>query len=295
MITRLARFLLPFLLAGVCHAQHVVDPEFKPIVDQPTFTKTFPRVLFDEGHNNALTRMGRYKPFADLIELDGYQIVLGRKILNREALDTFKIYVIVDPLGAEDVDDQGAEKPAFADNECDAVREWVKAGGSLLLIADGPPFASAAEIMAKRFGVDFSKSNLREANNQETATAGWLTYSRENKLLGEHPIVAGRNESEKINRVVTYGGQSLKGGEGSSLFLKVAANQANAADNDNAADRAQAIAIKFGKGRVVVLGESAMLSAQVTLPERTPMGINSTNDNKQLALNIMHWLSGLLK
>src|SRR3954469_15708139 len=224
MITRLARFLLPLLLAGVCHAQHVVDPEFKPIVDQPAFTKTFPRVLFDEGHNNALTRMGRYKPFADLIELDGYQIVLGRKIVNREALDTFKIFVIVDPLGAEDIDDEGAEKPAFADNECDAVREWVKAGGALLLIADGPPFSSAAEIMAKRFGIDFGKGNVREAGNQETAASSWITYSRENKLLLEHPITAGRNDSEKINRVVTYGAQSLRPGEGSSIFLKLPTN-----------------------------------------------------------------------
>jgi hypothetical protein len=39
-----------------------------------------------------------------------------------------------------------------------------------------------------------------------------------------------------------------------------------------------------------------MLSAQVAGPNRTPMGMNVPgNDNRQLALNIMHWLSGVLK
>src|SRR6267142_3160139 len=128
MITRLAPFLLLFILPGTLSAQQIADPEFKAIVDQPAFTKNFPRVLFDEGHNNHETRMGRYKPFADLIVMDGYQVVLGRKFFSKESLDTFKILIIANALGAEDVDDPDADKPAFGDNECDAVRDWVKAG-----------------------------------------------------------------------------------------------------------------------------------------------------------------------
>ena len=64
------------------------------------------------------------------------------------------------------------------------------------------------------------------------------------------------------------------------------------------AGRAQAIAMKFGKGRVVMLGEAAMLSAQVGSggKESSKFGMNVPGiDNRQLALNIMHWLSGLLK
>ena len=54
--------------------------------------------------------------------------------------------------------------------------------------------------------------------------------------------------------------------------------------------------MKFGKGRVIFLGEAGMLSAQVVGPQRTPFGMNVPGiDNRQLALNIMHWLSGLLK
>jgi hypothetical protein len=64
----------------------------------------------------------------------------------------------------------------------------------------------------------------------------------------------------------------------------------------SAAGRAQGIALKFGKGRVVVLAEAAMMSAQLAGPERRKFGMNRPGiDNRQMALNIMHWLSGLLK
>jgi hypothetical protein len=63
-----------------------------------------------------------------------------------------------------------------------------------------------------------------------------------------------------------------------------------------AAGRAQVLAFKVGKGRVVVHGEAAMLSAQIAGPEKFKMGMNFEGyDNKQYALNVMHWLSGLLK
>src|SRR5205814_7505341 len=88
-------------------AQQMVDPEFKAVVPEPAFTKNFPRVLFDEGHNNLLTRNGRYKPFVDLIVMDGYQVVVSRKLFNKETLDTFTLLVVSNALGAEDVDDAG--------------------------------------------------------------------------------------------------------------------------------------------------------------------------------------------
>jgi hypothetical protein len=64
----------------------------------------------------------------------------------------------------------------------------------------------------------------------------------------------------------------------------------------SAAGRAQAIVLNFGKGRVVALAEAAMLSAQVVGPQRMKFGMNRPGiDNRQFALNIMHWLSGLLR
>lgn len=58
----------------------------------------------------------------------------------------------------------------------------------------------------------------------------------------------------------------------------------------------------FGKGKIVVLGEAALLSAQilrtVDADRRTIMkfGMNFPGtDDRQFGLNVMHWLTGLLK
>jgi len=67
------------------------------------------------------------------------------------------ILIIANALGAEGMGQAGASNSAFTEAECDAVRDWVQAGGSLLLITDHAPFGSAAESLAKRFGVDMSK------------------------------------------------------------------------------------------------------------------------------------------
>ena len=55
----------------------------------------------------------------------------------------------------------------------------------------------------------------------------------------------------------------------------------------------QGLTIKFGKGRVVILGEAGLLTAQID-NEGRKFGMNYSNsDNKQFALNVMHWLSRL--
>jgi hypothetical protein len=58
------------------------------------------------------------------------------------------------------------------------------------------------------------------------------------------------------------------------------------------------VAIEFGKGRIVVLGEAGMLTAQVvrflffTIEK---FGFSRPgNDKRQFALNIMHWLTRLI-
>lgn len=307
MITKFASFsfscLLVIVVGVAAHSQQVADPHFNSSVEHPAYTKNYPRVLFDEAHNNFHTAAGPYKPFADLIFTDGYQVVVNRKPFTKASLSTFKIIVIANALGAEDADEEGADRPAFTEEEADLVRDWVRGGGALLFIADDAPFGLAAEILAKRLDVDMGKGVTLDPPNsdKESKNSGFIVYSRENHLLADHSITKGRNDSERVNRVMTFVGQSLKGPEGSDAFLKLADTATDRIPGDppkdsSAAGRAQALAFKFGKGRAVVLGEAAMLTAQLTGSDNQPFGMNMPDiDNKQLALNIMHWLSGLLK
>jgi len=298
--TFLPSCLLVLTLVTTALAQQSADPHFDARVNKPTFTKNFPRVLFDEVHFNFDTTNNRYKPFADLLFNDGYHIAVNRQQFTKTSLATHKILVIVNPLGVEDMDDEGADSPAFTPAECEVVNDWVRGGGALLFIVDHAPFASAAEILAKQLGVDMSKSETTDAANsdKEFNLPSVIVYSRENHQLAESAITNGRNDAERVNRVIVFSGQSLKGPQGSEAFLKLADGAVNEIDGKSAsaAGRAQGIAFRLGKGRVVVLGDAAMLSAQVTGSDNQPIGMNVPNiDNRQLALNIMHWLSGILK
>ena len=281
--------------------QQAPDLEFNVSVENPAYKKEGPRVMFDEAHHNFHTVEGRYKPFVDLILNDGYRVIRNRKPFNKIGLSSYKILVISNALGAEDDDEEGADQSAFTEEEIVAVHDWVKGGGALLLIADHAPFGGAASVLASRFGVDMSKGYTFDKDNSVAGSPTQLIFSRENKLLASHPITEGRGENEKIHMVRSFTGQSLKGPDGSVPILNLSAGATDsptyqAETSVSAAGRSQAVAFKFGKGRVVVQGEAAMLSAQVSGADNRPMGMNVPgNDNRQYALNLVHWLSGLLR
>src|SRR5262252_9622694 len=294
--------LAAILLLSVSRAQQVADPNFDAKVAHPAYTKNGPKLLFDEAHNNFHTAGGRYKPFADLITNDGYQVTPNKEKFSANTLKAFEILVISNALGAERMNMAEAANPAFTADECDAVRDWVKGGGRLLLIADHAPMGSANQIMADRFAVNMSKMFTidQENSDKESNNPGFIVYTRESGRLADHAITRGRNDTERVNKIIAFTGQSLKGPPDSVAFLKLADTAVDALPGGNsdpvsAAGRAQGLAMSFGKGRVVVLGEAAMLSAQLAGPNKTPFGMNRPGlDNKQIALNIMHWLSGLL-
>jgi len=282
-------------------AQQMPDLEFNTSVENPAYKREGPRVMFDEAHHNFHTSDGRYKPFVDLLSNDGYRVIRNRQSFSKTTLSSYKILVIANALGAEEMDDEGADNSAFTEEEIQAVQDWVKGGGALLLIADHAPFGGAAAGLAKRFGVDMSKGYTFDPKNSVEGSPTQLIFSRENKLLANHPIAEGRGEKERLNIVRSFTGQSLKGPEGSTAILLLSDTAIdrpnfNSQETIPAAGRAQAVALKFGKGRVLVQGEAAMLSAQVSGPDKSTMGMNVPgNDDRQYVLNVMHWLSGVLR
>lgn len=283
--------------AGPAWAQQVVDLAYDTRVANPAYRQDGPRVLIDEAHRNFHTAGGRYKPFADLISNDGFRVSPNTSPFSADALKAAQILVIANARG------EPPASSAFTDAECDAVRDWVRAGGALLLIADHAPYGSAASTLARRFGVDMSATSTSDEQNYYTpfGNRGLIVYKRNEGRIADHAITTGRDKSEWIGTVMTFTGQSLKGPAGSVALLTLADSArdrvaGSETDTTSAAGRAQGIAFSFGRGRVVVLGEAGMMSAQTTGPEKRPMGMNQPGtDNKQLALNIVHWLSGLVR
>src|SRR5207247_11394194 len=124
-----SRFATAFLVVfGVSmgFAQQIADPNFDAKVAKPAYTKNGPRVLFDEAHNNFHTASGRYKPFADLITNDGYQVTPNYKKFSATTVKSFDIMLISNALGAERMNMPDAANPAFTGEESDPVRAWVE-------------------------------------------------------------------------------------------------------------------------------------------------------------------------
>src|SRR5439155_2478332 len=222
-----SRFATAFLVAlsvSMGFAQQIADPNFDAKVAKPAYAKSGPKVLFDEAHNNFHTASGRYKPFADLIINDGYQVTPNPQKFSAPTLKGFDLLVISNALGAPRMNQPEASNPAFTDAECDAVRDWVKGGGALLLIADHAPMCAANQILARRFGVDMRSAYTSDSANydKESGNQSFIVYTRDNGLLMDHSITNGRDATERINRVITFTGQSIKGPEGSAVLLKLA-------------------------------------------------------------------------
>ncbi len=295
-------------LASWATAPQQADPAFNTVVARPSYTSKHPKVLFDHAHMNAYTSSGVYQPFVDLISHDGFQVTPGSVVFSKKSLKNWDVLIIANARGPN------AQSPAFTDEECDAVRDFVQSGKALLLLVDHSPFNTPSAGLAKLFGVEISPGHaVDKVNyNKESQDQTEIVFSREGKNLVDHSITQGRDATERVNRFVTFSGTSLKGPENSFMFLRFGEGAfevvppepdpkplaPDAAPRDYkqipAIGGGQGVALEFGKGRVVVIAEAAALTAQIG-PGGYRYGMNSGNvENRQLALNVMHWLSRLL-
>jgi hypothetical protein len=289
------RALLVLLLLGFwteAPAQQVADPSFDARVAHPAFVRWHPRLLFDEGHFNVHKSTTTYKAFVDLLTNDGFSVETNHGVLTREILAPYQMLVIAGALGAPLDDEAKAKAPAFTAAEIAAVRAWVRRGGSLLLLTDHEPVSSAEAGLTRAFGVEpTAQVVVDKAHPFESYFPSNIAATRANGLLAVHTLTGG------INRIVVFGGQSLRFPRKATILVRLgpgAKNQDGGAIQGNG----QAGALRSGRGRVVITGDMGMLSAQLFTENgvTTPWGMNVPGvDNRQLVLNIGRWLVGATK
>lgn len=298
--------------------QQMVDPDFRPTVDRPAWPAGGgPVVVIDEAHRNFHRLEGQYAPFAALLRADGYRVRAGTLPFDAGGLEGVEVLVIAN-AGATS---EQPTPPAFTEAEGAALEAWVREGGRLLLIADHAPFGAAAKDLAARFGVRMGTGYAFAFTESGADLTTNLIYPAE--AFGEHPIMAGRDPSERVESVTAFTGQSLAGPVGAAVLLHMTEGAREAPDLPTLQDLAerlddagspegaiaelskpalpaQGLAFEYGQGRVVVLGEAGMLSAQlIRYPADSGQadrrfGMNVAPGNARFGLNILHWLSGLL-
>jgi hypothetical protein len=296
------------LLCLLClGCQREYDPDFDTRVPDPAYASGGPVVLYDEGHANVHTADEGYRPLAELLRNDGYVVRVVKERFSASTLEGGSVLVVVLARGANDANDA----PAFTEAETASVEGWVRGGGSLLLVTDHWPYGAAAASLAARFGVTLGGFVEDPEHHDRERGESHLVFTREDGLIVDHPVTLGRSDAERVRRVLTFTGQSILGPPEAVPFLTLSATAterpatAPRVEKDggdvrvhmdygepvSAAGRAQGVALEAGKGRVVVLGEAGMLRAQ-TERGGSRVGMNVPGyDNRQLARNILHWLS----
>lgn len=299
--------LIPACTTESLPSHQIADDGWDPVVASPAYGQgDGPVVLVDAAHGNWHTIDGRFKPFAELLENDGFTVRSNGSKVTTHSLDGVDIFVIANAVkGGEDSEWILPTPPAFDAGEIQVIVDWVDNGGSLLLIADHMPFPGSVSELAGAFGVEFlngfAKSSLTEG--------GTLTFSQTSATLTDHPILRGRSTAESIPTIKSFTGQAFRiVGNAQPLMLmpddwQVFLPQeawvfSEETPSVSASGLVQGAVLMHGKGRVAVFGEAAMFTAQFFPRDgqlvRVGMNDPEAPHNAQFVLNVVHWLSGLL-
>lgn len=275
----------------------------------PPAPKPEATILLDEAHNNYHTISGRYMPFAELLRSDGWTVLPSSSSFSAAALERGRVMVVANALAPENVNRWTLPTlSAFTPAEVAAVRDWVAAGGSLLLIADHMPFPGAANQLATAFGFEmlngFAFDTAQLARPSPCLAPGEIQiFRRSDGSLADHPVTNGRNPQERVDSIATFTGQAFRGGSTAAPILTFGARavslQPNTAWEFSAATPRTLVngwqqgALKtHGNGRVALFGEAAMFTRQ-TCGANVPMGMNApaAQQNARLLLNVVNWLA----
>ena len=295
-------FILTFFILtfSISFSQQVPDESYNPEIKSPAYEKgKGPVVFLDEAHNNFHTLDYRYRPFAKLLEKDGYEIKPSKSKITRDLLDQCSIFVISDPMSKEN-------KSAFTRDEIVILRDWVSDGGSLLLITDHMPDVPAIADLAAAFGIE--PLNGYVLNSAPGEEVGPVHFKRNDGTLTEHPITMGRRGyEEEINSVTSFTGCAFKAGSDffplmifgpykTSWMTREAHKFPPDTPKIDVEGWFQGGVMEIGRGRMAFFGEAGMFTAQIIKQRNIKFGMNVpiAKENYQFLLNIFHWLSGIL-
>ena len=299
----MVKYLAPLLIffPFLSFAQQVVDPDFTPQHTACYFCQFEPSpvVAVDSAHHNFHTLDGRYKPFAKVLEADGFTLKNHSKPFSRASLAEIDVLVVANALNERNTQNWDLPNyPAFTREEVEAVYHWVKNGGSLFLIADHMPWPAAMSDLAEIFGFGFINGYVEIVNKQEQF------FDRQSQSILRSPVTPADGENV-VDVIQGFLGQGFTIPPQAQPVLQFTQPSINwmpskswAIEDDTPSQSAiglyQGAIMEFGKGKVAVFGEAGMFTAQVVKSddESWAMGMNSPSakDNQQLLLNIVRWL-----
>ena len=281
------------------------DPTFDSTVENATYKRgKGPKILLDGAHHNFFIQWDFIKPFSDVAEADGYQTVVDSLRFTQEYLARFDIVMIITALPFDfTTKTEVTTETTFSKEEINNLHDWVNNGGSLLVFSEHAPLDQAINPLLSKFRITSSVGTTIDSSHydKEIGRPGWIEFSTKNGLLNsKHPITQGRNSSERVNRLLTFGGSAISG-KGYTNILKLSDSSENIMHATGVGPighgNSQGLAGTVGKGKVVAFGDANGFTAMVFNTEnggKQAAGMNLQGyDWKQFVLNTLHWLSNI--
>ena len=269
------------------------DPDFKPKIEKPAYTGKGPRVLF----SHRLTGLHFEEGFLKVVRADGYRVRETTQPVTHELLSSTDILVIVEP---GEFTHQETPDSVISEVEATLVHDWVMQGGSLLIASHGP----GCDALLRRFNTDASHGQvIADKPPLEDEDPTFLAFKAETKTIANHIIIQGAAD-HPVSKVVAMAPQTFAVPDGAVALLsfppgtledrtsneeminamkQVLANPSSAQSTEisgvpNRAiviplpshppqpteGRAAAVVFTAGQGRVLLIGDPGMISAQVT-------------------------------
>ena len=314
-------FILVILPSSVVLSQWPMsnDTTFDTRVNSPAYAiGKGPKIGLDAAHHNFFIQWDFIQPFFDLAKADGYVPIVGHSEFTPHYLDQFDILMIITALPFDfTTKNEVSNESTFSVEEINSLYDWVSRGGSLLVFSEHAPFDQAINPLLHKFGITSSIGYTTDTAHfdKKIGRTGWIEFSTENGTLNrEHPIIQGRKPSERINKLLSFGGSGLSG-EGYSNLLRLAESSENVmhATGVGPIDKgdSQGLAGTVGIGKIVAFGDANGFTAMLFDTEdrskpadgivqnyeaehlaKQAAGMNlAAYDWRQFVLNTLHWLS----
>jgi len=258
------------------------DPNFAINTESQTFPAgEGPVITVDEGHHNAHTATGRFSFVTDILEQDGYVVARSGTAFTAENLAGVEVLMVATPLhGMED-----GSLPtllAIKDEEVTHLVDWIRGGGSLFLVSDHMPIPGAQDNLLQALGIRGLNGYAVSSQTPESST---IIFRRSDGSLGPHPVIDGLNPSERINSVASLSGFAFQAGDDfEPLFVLPDAAVSLQVDHwFTPSDDYERIPVggwwqaalgEIGEGRVALMGEAGMFTAQIRGPDQWANGLS---------------------
>lgn len=245
--------------------------------------RAFPRVLFDEAHNESWTIRrdvaetmnpghpddSSYARAAQLLRRLGHTVAAHTEgPVTPALLSAQDVFVIAHPSAERWERTTGLGSPVLPVEELDAIEDYVSGGGGLVVLAEceQEKYGSNLEELLARFGVGVEHTTVQDPRNAHNGVAAWVLGVPGRPA--EHDLLAG------ARRACFYRAGALTGPDHATVLFSTSPTA-------DPAGAPLALAVRHGEGRVVVVADSDLF------------GDDSIGDYDHAALwgNLVTWVA----